>query len=200
MADDDTIAAVGRFNAHLDQLAEDAGVELTAEDRQQLFGQSIAGGFSEDATVAAFDGLVDYEDDAEDVYDDSYEEGAGDDEAMAGLAEAIGTDNDRLEQQLGRPLLHSEMETATREILEDVRDGRPVDVERATSSHWGGKQLDLDNRGDRVKWMTAAAEERELPGPPEDPDREYDLDNTRDRRDFMAARLAGDEFVDAPEW
>jgi hypothetical protein len=39
---DDTEAAVSRFNAHLDQLAAEAGVELDDQARQRIFGQSVA--------------------------------------------------------------------------------------------------------------------------------------------------------------
>jgi hypothetical protein len=67
-----------------------------------------------------------YDDDEPDIYDEP--DAPSEDARMDGLMEAIGTDSRRLSEKLGRPLLGAELETAARVILEDVRDGRPVDV------------------------------------------------------------------------
>ena len=142
--------------------------------------------------MEAFSALVGdtYDDEPEDDYDEPQEP------QMDGLTEAIGTDSRRLSEKLGRPLLGGELESAARVILEDVRDGRPVDVERAAAQYWGGKTPDMGGANDRVEWMTRALKER-TPEEPVDEDREYDLDNTDDRVAYMHARSQGHEFVDA---
>jgi hypothetical protein len=58
---DDVNAAVEAFNAHLDQLAEEAGVDLDHAERQRIFGESVAAGFSPESTHEAFGAFVEEE-------------------------------------------------------------------------------------------------------------------------------------------
>jgi hypothetical protein len=67
----------------------------------------------------------------------------------------------------------------------------------------GGRKLDLDNgtnqsrREDRRAFMTERLNDTRADEEPEDNNREYDLDNHKDRVDYAVERLNGTEFQDA---
>jgi hypothetical protein len=54
----DADAAIAAFNAHIDRLEEEHGVELSDEERQHICGLSVAGGFSPESTEHAFGDLA----------------------------------------------------------------------------------------------------------------------------------------------
>jgi hypothetical protein len=57
MSDDDATAAIEKFYEHLDQLADEAGVELDPAEQQRVFRMSVANGIGPDSTVEAFNDL-----------------------------------------------------------------------------------------------------------------------------------------------
>src|SRR3954471_13408680 len=64
--------ALEEFDAHLTELADEAGVELGDDARRALFQASMQGGFDPESTVEAFDAFVGEADlDDFDDFDDS---------------------------------------------------------------------------------------------------------------------------------
>ena len=56
----------------------------------------------------------------------------------------------------------------------------------------------MSNRHDRVKHMTERYLDAHAENAPDDSDRTYDLDDKKDRQDYMLERLNGTEFEDVP--
>jgi hypothetical protein len=184
----DPNAALEEFNAHLDQLAEEAGVELDPTERQRIFGLSVAEGFSPESTEAAFGELVDV-----DEFDEPEPESGTD-----RLIRHVDADVARLETQYGRPLTGREREIIAAGAVEQAERYDQVDSEGALDEHYAvtrETRPDTNTSEGRQEFfrqrMADKAERTEI-----DPDREYDLSDQDDRHAYFDARMQGVEFED----
>jgi hypothetical protein len=197
------------FHDHVNRLCQEAGVELSEQDRQNVFHESVANGFNPEATVRAFDWITSPTDDSAadeggewdedwDEGDDSEEKDDGPNPAIEHLAGEVGRDIERLERQLGRRLLESEREGIAFHALEESHHGRAVNAEQGLERHhklFGTEPVDMDTHAGRTQYMTQRLADRT---PPEEPDftREFDLDNRADRIAYMEQKAQGIEFED----
>lgn len=184
--------ALAAFNEHVDQLAEEAGLELDADDRQRIFGLSVAGGFTEAATEEAFGELV-YDDDDEFEPDDEPEQGP------ERFARHLTDDLARLSAEYGRPLTSREQEIIVHGSLAQAERFDRFDAELALDDHYESTREtrpDTNTEQGRHEFYRQRMADKEEPAEI-DPDREFNLDNQDDRHAFMRARLGGAEFEDA---
>jgi hypothetical protein len=176
--------ALNAFNEHIDELADEAGVELDDADRQRIFGLSVAGGFSPDSTVQAFGELVDDDYESVDVDDDELGPGA------QRLVDDHTTDVEKLESALTRPLSEHELDHLARSSIEQAARHGQIDVAGSLDEYQA--QFKTESSRSEFYKQRLAEEPAEL-----DDDRELDLNNQDDRHAFMQARLNGAEFEDA---
>jgi hypothetical protein len=196
---DDVNAAVEAFNAHVDQLEEDHGVELDAAERQRIFGQSVASGFSPESTQQAFGELVESEYDDEDFDDDDDDEFDLEEEEDDGVPDQLAADVDlqlgKLERQLGRDLTDREIANVSKTAHLQMRSGARVDLEGALNDY----QAQFETQQSRSEFFARRMEDSRPE--PEGRD-EYDLTTNEGRSAYYDARLNGgmdaDDFEDAP--
>jgi len=198
---DDATRALQAFDAHIDELAEEAGVELDAAERQAILGQSIAGGFSPEATHAAFGEFV--EEEYEDDDDEEFEE--ADDESESGtdrLVRHLNDDLARLSAEEGRRLTSRETEIVARGALEQAERYDMVNAREALDDHYRANpsetRIDMNTAKGRGEFYTQRLSEnqpeREVPD-------EIDMTTSAGRKQYYDARLSGgfsaDDFEDA---
>jgi hypothetical protein len=184
------------FLAHVNHLADNAGIELDDEDLRAIFEESQAGGFNASATEAAFDSHFDWDDDDDDFEDDEADEETADER----LIRHVTDDAHRLSAELGRRLTAREQQVIAQGALEQAERYGQVNAEEALDDHYratGARRPDTNTQEGRGEYYRQRLEELNPPSEP-DPDREYDLSNTDDRHAFLGARLNGAEFEEAP--
>lgn len=198
-AQQETRERVALFNRHLTALADDAGVELDKDDRQWIFDQSLAAGFNDTSTVAAFSQIVsddeDYQEEEDDeMFDDDEEEELS--PGMQALADDLQADVARMEGKLGRPMLAGEKETYWRGAVDQVNRTGGYDSDKL-QSEVGARDYGSMSRDEVNEHMASRARELDPAGEP-DPDRVFDIHNNRqDCTDFMVERIQnGTEFHD----
>ena len=151
------------------------------------------------------DRYYDYEDD-DDFEDDAYQ-----DDHEAALLEAfelfsadVNEGVARMAGKLDRRLTASEKEAIVNGPVEQAARGESIDVERVLDSYyeWSGtSRPEMNTTAGRTEYIMQRLAEN-APSTVDD-DREYDLDDPKDRVAFMEARMQGAEFVDveeASEW
>jgi hypothetical protein len=120
-------ATMRDFDAHLDALAAEHDLELDDDDRQELFEASLRGGFTADATVAAFDELY-----GDDEYDD--DDGATDQDLLrAGAVEAHLADAAERQDGEAQQMLAQDLAVALEHATERLgRRPTPAELERVS--------------------------------------------------------------------
>lgn len=176
--------ALAAFADDLVAAAAERGITVTPDLMERVFNESLANGFNPDATRSALDAIdVEPEEDpirAESVVDQA-------------ARDVYGLQANGLQQKLGRELtarehehLYSEFSQgstvanayAAREARLDTREGRHAFIAERMGEH---ANRERETRLDR------------------EPDREFDLDNPRDRGDYLRARADGAEFEEASD-
>lgn len=204
-----------QFDFHVDQLEREHGITLGATDRRHLLEASLEQGFTPAATEQIVANLAGHDTDTgaqADTGDDDWD----DDDSIAGadhddeeqeldpgtqrLMHDAATDLDRMAIRRGRPMTREEREVAAYVAHEQASRGQPLDLEAGVAAYYedtGKTRPDTDSTAGRAEFYRQRLAELDPPAE-RDPDREYDLDNQKDRHDYMAARLDGEEFTDAP--
>jgi hypothetical protein len=191
-------AALTDFDNHVEELAEDYGLELDGGERQRILMLSIANGFSPQATIDAFTEI--YGDVDADIPDEpaSGVENLDKplDPPMLRLVENIDEDFKSLSDRLGRKLLESEKAEYVKNVEAQLsRTGGTYDRDKAAA---GFKSLGDFSSQEKNEWMHGRIKDED-PEPEVDPNRVFDMDNDKDRVDYMVARAQGHEFDDAPD-
>ena len=194
-------AALQDFEADVIAAANARGVELTADDIQEVFARTVqSGSFTPLAMRAVLDEHLVTQGWSPDDDDEDYEEEA-DEQALTGLellAEHFHHDTRQPEQRIGRKLSDAELDHLGDVALNQAGRHNAIDIHAAFDAREErlnttagrhelyrqrlGEQAAQDHE-ERVEQMTAG--------------RSFDLDNDQDRRDYMVARLSGAEFQDA---
>lgn len=140
----------------------------------------------------------DYEDDDdEEEYEDPHE--AAMLQAFEAFSQDLSAEVERTQNKLGRRLTMAEKEAVAFQGIEQAARGQDFNVEASLEDHYralGTAPPDMDTHSGRTAYMQQRLEETNST-PIVDEDREYDLDNAKDRADYMHARMQGAEFEDA---
>lgn len=183
------------FSTHLDWLEREHGVTLSAQDREDILAESVAGGFSPQATESAFDYFAggEVEEEPDDFDEDDYDE----EPPQRDFAEDLAGDVQDLQRDLNRRITGREaqgmFDSAAKQVM---RHGR-FDAVRALEDHYvatGEKPIDIRTSEGRSKYFKERLQDMEPE--PEAPDRALDLTDREDRHEYLRARVRGVEFED----
>ncbi len=163
--------------------------------------------FTEDDGYYEYDAEAGDDDDYFDagvVQDHEADEGGGefDPAALEAFAQDVQVDIDKLGKRLDRHITGAELETIAKGVLEQLERGETVDPGAALDSFYEQSGTTRPDPGGTMNERAAYYEQRFAdikPATEKDAERMYDLDNARDRQDYMVARMAGDEFEETYE-
>lgn len=186
-------AALAAFNAHVDQLEQEHGIELSDEERQRVFGLSVSGGFSPEATMQAFGDLVD---DGEEFDDsDDFEEDDDEDGVPDQLVADVDRQLERLARDMGRSMSEHELEAVTKTANQQLKAGDRIDLKGALHDY----QKQFETPQTRQEFFRRRMQEQQ---PPTEIRDEYDMTTHEGRSAYADARLNGgmaaEDFEDVP--
>jgi hypothetical protein len=213
VAENDQLAGIlAAFDDHIDALAEQHGVDLSDEDREWLFDQTLEHGFTPGMAERVFTAGLEHpeQDDSEqdpqaeqdvarlEQMDERIESG------MAAMAQDLEHDVDRLAAKLGRTLIGEEIEAIGQAAVDHINRHTtkrlPADfAEKALEEHQGHSAEPRSDHGesmDRVERMAKRIQAMQDDDPAND---ELNLDNPRDRAVYLADRVRGVEYEEAEE-
>jgi hypothetical protein len=194
---------IQEFLNHINFLADQAGVELDDEDRQELYHQAEARGFTGDATEALFEETypsVDEDEldwDEDDFDDDGFAGEGFEDDEDDGVSEHLMSDLElqlrNLEQQRGRGLTDHEVAAVTETSGLQLRAGQRLDVAGALSDY----EDQFATPQKRAEFFQRRAEESK---PDVEVRDEYDMSTGEGRKAYYEARIEGGVPADDFGW
>lgn len=191
-------AEVEKVLSEVAALEDDYGIELTEEEADAVAAQ-LQDGYTDEQLQAAFQQV------AADQLDAGDEPGQYDEEAPPlhedpEFLKDVRREYNRIEQTRGYPLTQREVDALAERFAEQAERYGEISGQDALADYHehGGRKYDVDNnRHDRRAWMTERFNDQRAANQSEDDsDRLYDMDDRRDRVDYMAQRAQGAEFDD----
>jgi hypothetical protein len=182
----------------LDQLAAGRGARLTAQDREDILEESLAGGFTADATEDAFGWIVDGDDDH--VDDDDVEDEEPPANGGRDLVADVASDTRDLERDIGRKLTGTELKAIAEGAIKQAARHDRINVKEALEDFYVERREDppdITTSDGRSRFFKQRMQD--LAPEPVVPDRQLDMTVREDRHEYLKARVQGVDFDDAPD-